>query len=99
MVVVGPNLVGAKYTLAVPAYTYDAGLKDFNDIHRLAAALKNSIYGIEPVSYTHLDVYKRQLAGSAAINYLYGKDQTVSAGTATTTNTLDSALVYGDRCV
>jgi glycine betaine/proline transport system substrate-binding protein len=48
VVVVGPNLVGAKYTLAVPAYTYDAGLKDFNDIHRLAAALKNSIYGIEP---------------------------------------------------
>jgi hypothetical protein len=39
------------------------------------------------------------LAGSAAINYLYGKDQTVSAGTATTTNTLDSALVYGDFLV
>ena len=48
VVVVGPNLVGAKYTLAVPAYTYDAGLKDFSDIHRFAAALNNSIYGIEP---------------------------------------------------
>ena len=43
-----PISSGAKYTLAVPAYTYDAGLKDFNDIHRFAAALKNSIYGIEP---------------------------------------------------
>jgi glycine betaine/proline transport system substrate-binding protein len=46
--VVGPNLLGAKYTLAVPAYAYDAGLKDFNDIHTFAAALNNSVYGIEP---------------------------------------------------
>ena len=38
VVVVRPNLVGAKYTLAVPAYTYAAGLKDFSDIHRFAAA-------------------------------------------------------------
>ena len=46
--VVGANLVGAKYTLAVPAYTYDAGLKDFTDIQRFAATLNHSIYGIEP---------------------------------------------------
>jgi glycine betaine/proline transport system substrate-binding protein len=46
--VVRANLEGAKYTLAVPAYAYDAGLKDFKDIHRFAAELKNSIYGIEP---------------------------------------------------
>jgi tetratricopeptide (TPR) repeat protein len=36
------------------------------------------------------------MAGSAAISYQYGKDQTVSAGTATTTNSINSALVYGD---
>ncbi|MGA2187854.1 MAG: choline ABC transporter permease subunit [Steroidobacteraceae bacterium] len=48
VVVVGANLVGAKYTLAVPAYTYAAGLQDFKDIHRFAAVLNNSIYGIEP---------------------------------------------------
>jgi glycine betaine/proline transport system substrate-binding protein len=48
VVVVGPNLLGAKYTLAVPSYTYDAGLKDFSDIRRFAAPLNNSIYGIEP---------------------------------------------------
>jgi glycine betaine/proline transport system substrate-binding protein len=48
VVVIGPNLEGAKYTLAVPAYAYDAGLKDFKDIHRFAAELNNSIYGIEP---------------------------------------------------
>src|SRR5476649_2740650 len=46
--VVGANLVGAKYTLAVPAYTYDAGLKDFADIQRFADALNHAIYGIEP---------------------------------------------------
>ena len=46
--VVGANLVGAKYTLAVPAYTYDAGLKDFADIQRFSDQLNHSIYGIEP---------------------------------------------------
>ena len=47
--VIGANLTGAKYTLAVPAYTYDAGLEiDFADIQRFAPQLKNSIYGIEP---------------------------------------------------
>jgi choline ABC transporter permease protein len=48
VVVIGPNLTGAKYTLAVPAYTYDAGLRDFKDIQRFAPALHDSIYGIEP---------------------------------------------------
>jgi glycine betaine/proline transport system substrate-binding protein len=45
--VLGPNLTGAKYTLAVPSYTYDAGLKSFADIQRFAPQLQNSIYGIE----------------------------------------------------
>jgi glycine betaine/proline transport system substrate-binding protein len=46
--VVGANLTGAKYTLAVPAYTHEAGLKDFADISRFAKELKHEIYGIEP---------------------------------------------------
>jgi glycine betaine/proline transport system substrate-binding protein len=45
--VIGANLTGAKYTLAVPAYTYEVGLKSFADIQRFAPQLKNSIYGIE----------------------------------------------------
>jgi glycine betaine/proline transport system substrate-binding protein len=45
--VIGPNLTGAKYTLAVPAYTYAMGLRDFADIHRFGPQLKYSIYGIE----------------------------------------------------
>jgi glycine betaine/proline transport system substrate-binding protein len=48
VVVLGANLTGAKYTLGVPAYTYAAGLQDFKDIQRFAAALNHSIYGIEP---------------------------------------------------
>jgi glycine betaine/proline transport system substrate-binding protein len=46
--VIGANLTGAKYTLAVPAYTYEAGLHDFADIKRFAPQLKNALYGIEP---------------------------------------------------
>ncbi len=46
--VIGANLKGAKYTLAVPEYTYAAGLRDFADIQRFAPQLKDAIYGIEP---------------------------------------------------
>jgi glycine betaine/proline transport system substrate-binding protein len=43
----GVNLEGAKYTLAVPKYTYDEGLKDFADIAKFKDKLDNKIYGIE----------------------------------------------------
>jgi len=45
---VGANLEGAKYTLAVPKYTYDAGLKSFEDIAKFKDELDSTIYGIEP---------------------------------------------------
>ncbi len=45
--VVGVNLVGAKYTLAVPTYLYDAGLKSFKDIAKFKDKLGGKIYGIE----------------------------------------------------
>jgi glycine betaine/proline transport system substrate-binding protein len=45
--VVGPNLSGAKYTLAVPSYAYQAGLRDFKDIRSFANPLNSAIYGIE----------------------------------------------------
>jgi glycine betaine/proline transport system substrate-binding protein len=44
----GVNLEGAKYTLAVPAYLAEAGLRDFADIAAFADALNARIYGIEP---------------------------------------------------
>lgn len=43
-----PNLVGAKYTLAVPAYAYAAGLESFADIAKFKDKLDGKIYGIEP---------------------------------------------------
>jgi glycine betaine/proline transport system substrate-binding protein len=46
--VIGANLTNAKYTLAVPAYSYAAGLRSFADIVRFGPALKYVIYGIEP---------------------------------------------------
>ena len=46
--VLGANLIGAKYTLAAPAYAYEAGLRDFADIHKFADQLEHTIYGIEP---------------------------------------------------
>ena len=45
--VVGVNLTGAKYTLAVPTYLYDAGLKSFKDIEKFKDKLGGKIYGIE----------------------------------------------------
>ena len=45
---ISKNLEGAKYTLAVPQYAFDAGLKSFADIHRFAERLDGKIYGIEP---------------------------------------------------
>jgi glycine betaine/proline transport system substrate-binding protein len=43
-----PNLEGAKYTLAVPTYTFEAGLKSFQDIVKFKDQLDGKIYGIEP---------------------------------------------------
>ncbi len=41
------NMPGAKYTLAVPTYCYEAGLRNFSDIHQYADRLDSRIYGIE----------------------------------------------------
>jgi glycine betaine/proline transport system substrate-binding protein len=56
--VVGANLTGARYTLAVPAYAYRAGLRSFQDIVRFAAQLKHRIYGIEPGNPANLRLHR-----------------------------------------
>jgi glycine betaine/proline transport system substrate-binding protein len=45
---VATNLVGTKYTLAVPAYTFEKGLKSYSDINKFKDDLDGKIYGIEP---------------------------------------------------
>ncbi len=47
---VAVNLVGAKYTYAVPQYVYDAGVTDINDLHKYADKFKKKLYGLEPGS-------------------------------------------------
>ena len=42
------NLEGAKYTLAVPTYAAEAGLKSFADIAKFKDQLNGKIFGIEP---------------------------------------------------
>lgn len=46
--ILGTNLEGAKYTLAVPQSVYDAGVQSFADIAEYADEFDNQIYGIEP---------------------------------------------------
>lgn len=45
---IGANLEGAKYTLAVPSYLAEKGLKSFADIAKFEDELDGKIYGIEP---------------------------------------------------
>ncbi len=44
------NLEGAKYTFAVPTYVWEAGVKDFSDLHKFADKFGKKMYGIEPGS-------------------------------------------------
>jgi glycine betaine/proline transport system substrate-binding protein len=46
--VVGANLQGAKYTLAVPDYVAAAGVKTFADLGRFADRFHHRIFAIEP---------------------------------------------------
>lgn len=47
---VGANLVGAKYTYAVPRYVYDAGITDIKDLAKNQDKFKKRVYGLEPGS-------------------------------------------------
>lgn len=48
--VLGTNLTGAKYTLAVPTVAAEAGVRSFDDLARFADKFGRRIYGIEPGS-------------------------------------------------
>ncbi len=78
VVVIGANLTGAKYTLAVPAYTYAAGLKDFKDIQRFGPELNDSIYGIEPGNDGNrhvLDMLKQNQFGLGGFKLVESSEQ------------------------
>lgn len=52
--VLGTNLEGAKFTLAVPKYVADAGIKDFADLSSHGEQFERKIYALEPGSNTIL---------------------------------------------
>jgi glycine betaine/proline transport system substrate-binding protein len=56
--VIGPDLVGAKYTLVVPTYLYNEGLKSFADIKKFGPQLNYNIYGIEPGNDGNVHILK-----------------------------------------
>jgi glycine betaine/proline transport system substrate-binding protein len=76
--VIRANLTGAKYTLAVPAYTYADGLKTFADIQRFGPQLSDSIYGIEPGNDGNrlvLGMFKQNLFGLGHFKLIESSEQ------------------------
>lgn len=83
--VVGANLVGAKYTLATPAYAYDAGLRDFADIARFGDRLGHRIYGIEAGNDGNrhiLSLIQHDTAGLGAFHVVDSSEQGMLAAVA-----------------
>jgi glycine betaine/proline transport system substrate-binding protein len=83
--VVRTNLAGAKYTLAVPAYAYEAGLRDFADIQRFAGPLQGAIYGIEAGNdgnHHILDMISRNEYGLGAFRLVESSEQGMLAAVA-----------------
>ncbi|MFD1744715.1 choline ABC transporter substrate-binding protein [Rhizobium helianthi] len=52
------NLEGAKFTLAVPSYVADKGVKDFADLQKQADSFGRKIYGIEPGAPANANIQK-----------------------------------------
>ena len=76
--IVGVNLEGAKYTLAVPTYTYEAGLKSFADVAKFRDKLDGKIYGIEPGNDGNrliLDMIAKDSFGMKGFNLVESSEQ------------------------
>jgi len=56
--VLNRNLQGAKFTLAVPTYVADKGIKDFSDLQKHAGDFDHKIYGIEPGAPANANIQK-----------------------------------------
>jgi len=56
--VLQPNLPSAKFTLAVPSYVADAGVRSFADLNKFADRFDKKIYGIEPGAPANQNIQK-----------------------------------------
>ncbi len=61
--VMAKNLVGAKFTLAVPTATAEKGIKDFADLGKNPDEFERKIYGIEPGAPANANIQKMIDAG------------------------------------
>lgn len=56
--VITQNLEGAKFTLAVPTYVAEKGIRDFKDLATNADSFDKEIYGIEPGAPANENIQK-----------------------------------------
>jgi hypothetical protein len=84
----------AEYEEYLRRYPNGAGAERVRD--RLRTLIAASIAPKSTGDFGAAANQRFTLAGSAALSYQYGRDTTVAAGTSTTTNSIDSVLVYGD---
>ncbi|SCB59230.1 glycine betaine/proline transport system substrate-binding protein [Rhizobium aethiopicum] len=56
--VMNRNLEGAKFTLAVPSYVAETGVKDFADLRKHADDFDHKIFGIEPGAPANSNIQK-----------------------------------------
>ena len=66
--VLRPNLPSAKFTLAVPTYVADAGIKSFADLNKQADKFDHKIYGIEPGAPANQNIQKMLEAKSFGLD-------------------------------
>src|SRR5204862_6111379 len=91
------NLTGAKYTLAVPAYAYEGGLRSFADIERFAAELGHSIYGIEPGNDGNrlvLGMLRNNLFGLGGLRLMESSEQGMLGGGERTEGTRRPVMLF-----
>ena len=74
----GPNLTGAKYTLATNDAGKALGIKDFADIAKNSDALEGKVYGIEPGNDGNkiiLDLIAKDVAGMGKMTLVESSEQ------------------------
>ena len=94
----GANLEGAKYTLAVPKYTYETGLKDFADIAKFRDQLGGKIYGIEPGNDGNrliLDMISNDKFGLKGFELVESSEQGMLAQVAKSTKAKEPVVFLG----
>src|SRR3990167_8040597 len=69
------NLSGTEYTLAVPTYAYEAGVKTFADLDKFADKFDNKLYGIASGSPANESI--RQMIEADQVGRAVKRDQFV----------------------